>query len=62
MSDTVVKRFADQAWCAAPASPIRSTAVQSPTRVTNRIGRTHSAKMNIPVLRARVTDQPCLVR
>jgi hypothetical protein len=34
ISETVVKRLADQAWCAAPARPISNTAVQSPTVVT----------------------------
>ncbi len=62
MSETVVKRFADHAWCAAPASPMSSTAGQSPTLVTIQIGSTQHAKINIPVLRARVTVQPRLVR
>ena len=43
MSDTVVKRFADHAWCAAPARPMSRTAGQSPTLVAPRMGRTHRA-------------------
>src|SRR3954466_2033274 len=58
MSDTVVNKFADQAWCAAPATPSSTTAVQGPTLVTKKIGSTQQAKMNIPVLRARVTLHP----
>ena len=54
----MVNRLADHAWCAAPARPISSTAGQSPTRVTQRIGSTHNAKMNMLVFRARVIDQP----
>ena len=46
MSDAVVKRFADQAWCEAPASPISITAGQPLTWVTARIGSTRRAKMN----------------
>jgi hypothetical protein len=33
ISDTAVKRFVDQAWCAAPAKLISITAVQSPSVV-----------------------------
>ena len=40
MSETVVNRFADQAWCAAPAMPISTTAPTSLARVTARIGST----------------------
>ena len=39
-----------------------TTAVQSPTCVTMIIGNTHSAKPNMPVLRARDTVQPFLIR
>src|SRR3954468_13162291 len=63
MSDTVVNRFADHAWCAAPARPIRHTVTQMlSTLVTKKIGSTHSAKMNIETLRARVTVQPSFAR
>src|SRR5580704_15716216 len=62
ISEAVEYRFADHAWCADPAKPIKKTAAQSPTCVTNRIGTTQSAKMNIEVLRARVTLQPFLIR
>ena len=47
---SVVNRFADQAWWAAPAMPISSTAVQGPTWVTKKIGSTQQAKMNMPGL------------
>ena len=62
MSETVVNRFADQAWWAAPAMPISTTALQSPTLVTSRIGSTHSAQINIVVLRARVGVMPRRLR
>ena len=62
MSDVVVNRFADQAWCAAPAMPISTTAARGRRWVTKKIGSTQQAKMNIPVLRARVTLQPRRVR
>ena len=42
--------------------PISSTAAQGSTRVTKKIGSTQQAKMNIPVLRARVMLQPRLLR
>jgi len=62
MSETVVKRFADQAWCAEAAMPMSTTAVQSPTLVTTKIGTTDNAKVNMPVLRARVTVHPLPAR
>ena len=46
-SETLVNRLADQAWCAAPARPISSTALQSPTCVTSKIGNTATAGMVI---------------
>ena len=58
MSETVVNRLADQAWCAAPAMPMSSTAPQALARVTKKIGSTQQAKMNMAVLRARLTLEP----
>ena len=58
MSEALVNRFADQAWCEAPAIPIRITAAQLPTWVTDRIGSTVQAKVKSAILRARVTPHP----
>ena len=62
MSEALVKRFADHAWCDAPATPISTTAAQFPTCVTSRMGSTVQANTNIAVLRARVTVRPRRVR
>src|ERR1700733_14357831 len=58
-SDAVVKRFADQPWCAAAASPTIATATHRLSAYeTNAIGNTQHAQMNIAVLRAAFTLQP----
>src|SRR6187551_1735453 len=62
MSEVVVNRLADHAWCAAPAMPISNTAVHGSTRVAKKIGNTQHAKTNMPVLRARLLLQPRLDR
>src|SRR4051812_30032618 len=61
MSDAVVNKFADHAWCAEQARPISKTAGQMLAFVTTTTGRTSSANANIAVLRARVTLQPFLI-
>src|SRR4051812_16344219 len=61
MSDAVVKRLADHAWCAEHARPMSSTAGHVPAFVTKTIGNTATAKTNIAVLRAFVTLQPFLI-
>src|ERR1700678_2134267 len=59
MSETVVKRLADHAWCAEPTSPMISTAVQLPAEPTNKIGRTSTRTAKQPGL-ARARDTPAL--
>src|SRR5262245_32028894 len=61
MSDAVVNRLADHAWCAEHARPMSSTAGQTSAFVTNTIGITATANTNIAVLRAFVTLQPFLI-
>src|SRR5882724_8996200 len=62
ISEVVVKRFADQPWCAAAASPTRSTAIQTlEAFAANTTGTTASAQINIAVLRARFIVAPRLI-
>src|SRR5690242_18247764 len=63
MSPVSVNRLADQPWCAPAAKPINNTAVhtldEKYARITSGIV---AAKRNIANLRARLTDQPRLIK
>src|SRR5438094_333818 len=61
MSDVIVYRFAEKAWCAAAASPISATAIQGRstlTSVANATGITQMAQSSSVILRAAFVDQP----
>src|SRR3954452_20280406 len=59
ISDVVVKRFADQPWCAASAVPTSATTTQRFLQYGAKItGTTPSAHTNIAVLRALFTVHP----
>ena len=61
MSDTSVKRFADQPWCAAAATPMSVTATQrSLAPDAKTIGTTASAQTSIAVLRPALTRPAAL--
>jgi hypothetical protein len=62
MSETVVKRLADQPWCAAVARLIRATATHKlEANPVNIIGVTHKAQASMAVFRALLTVQPRLM-
>src|SRR5256714_8367148 len=62
MSLASVYTFADQAWCAAAATPTIRTAAHIPgARDTSVVGTMSSAIASIVTLRARFTDQPRLI-
>src|ERR1043166_9005602 len=63
MSEVSVNRLADQPWWAAAAKLIMSTAVHLPTPAAAKTtGTTHSAQINIAVLRALFDVQPFLIK
>src|SRR5262245_22530295 len=59
MSDENVKMFADQAWCAEAATPMRMTASHMLLTIgASMMGSTHKAGTSIAVFRAAFSDQP----
>src|SRR3546814_9569277 len=62
MSDGNVLRLAENAWCAAVASPITSTAIQTLSiDCAKKIGSTQNAQTSIVSLRAALALQPAFI-
>ena len=62
VSETIVKRLAENPWWAEAASPISSTAVHRPeTCAAAKIGTTHRAHTSMAVFRPALTLHPRLI-
>src|SRR5438552_12884810 len=62
VSDAMVNIFADQPWCPAAASPIKTTANHRlETLAASTIGTTARAQISMAVLRLRFTVHPRLI-
>src|SRR5215813_6209108 len=62
VSEARVNMLADQPWCPAAASPIKTTAVQRPDALAAKMmGTTAKAQMSMAVLRLRLMVQPRLI-
>src|ERR1700676_3460236 len=58
MSEGKVKRFAENPWCPAAASPMSNVAGHSPeTRYTTATGNKHKEQTNIAHFRAAFTEK-----